>query len=470
MNPSKQVPKMKNLITKIELAEDLGKVIEMSPRTPQKQQEAPVKGTDTFPLEVFPGGLQSLVREAGKVYGMPEEFASASILCAASVSAGNSVQIQMKKGQYFTPILWMAIIGRPGTNKTGSIYQFLKPVKRREEELYRLYQQQRAEWEADEDKGPKPILKRHLVSDVTIEALGKILSENCRGLGLLMDELANWLESFSRYKKGSDEAGWLQLWNGNGWKKDRTSQEEAILIRKAFVSVFGGIQPGRLEKLAANGRTLNGFIDRLLFVFPDNLEPPEWTEEELSPDLEEDYFKAISKILDLDFYQDSEGQKKPWNLTLDPEAKERWKKFFNKENRPLKMSAESDLLAGIHSKFDTHTARLIIPLHLLNWAYSGKEEPPLEVSLGTVEKAILLAEYFRKQALKVYDKLNNETPLDKEFKDRQILYESLPEKFKTGEGVKLAEKHGIPERTFKKWLKNKNLFDKVRHGEYLKLL
>jgi len=44
----------------------------------------------------------------------------------------------------------------------------------------------------------------------------------------------------------------------------------------------------------------------------------------------------------------------------------------------------------------------------------------------------------------------------------------LPETFTTNEGVEIAEGQAIPERTFKNFLKNKDLFDKVKVGHYQK--
>ena len=48
------------------------------------------------------------------------------------------------------------------------------------------------------------------------------------------------------------------------------------------------------------------------------------------------------------------------------------------------------------------------------------------------------------------------------------VYKTLPNTFETGLGVILAEELGMPERTFKRFIKNKKVFMKLKHGLYRK--
>lgn len=164
-------------------------------------------------------------------------------------------------------------------------------------------------------------------------------------------------------------------------------------------------------------------------------------------------------------------ENKPNTLTLSPQAKARLFEHFNKELRPLCNEAESELLKGIYGKFDYHTARLIIPLHLLSWAYSKEEAPSLVVEAPTVEKAIKVAEYFRKQALKVYERLHTSSPIEKLPKDKKAVYEALPETFKTADGEAIAEGLGMAKRTFRHFLKTGKgqLFESPKFGIWGKL-
>ena len=182
----------------------------------------------------------------------------------------------------------------------------------------------------------------------------------------------------------------------------------------------------------------------------------------------EGYQGAINRLLDVTF----DAENKAHTLTLEPSAKKRLFQFFNQENKPLCDNAENELLAGIYGKFDIHAARLVIALHLLWWAYQGEGgQPPQQVEKSTVERAVRAATYFRTQALKVYNRLHNESPVDKLPADKRKVYEALPEEFKKKEGEAIAERLGMPARTFRHFLKTEKgkLFEQVKYGVYGKL-
>ena len=60
---------------------------------------------------------------------------------------------------------------------------------------------------------PKPVCRRLVVSDSTIEAIADRLQESPRGLLLARDELSGWINGFGQYKggKGGDASHWLTM-------------------------------------------------------------------------------------------------------------------------------------------------------------------------------------------------------------------------------------------------------------------
>jgi hypothetical protein len=58
--------------------------------------------------------------------------------------------------------------------------------------------------------------------------------------------------------------------------------------------------------------------------------------------------------------------------------------------------------------------------------------------------------------------------LDKYPADKQALYNALPETFTTASGLQIAQSLKIPERTFKYFLNERELFTNVKRGEYQK--
>ena len=145
------------------------------------------------------------------------------------------------------------------------------------------------------------------------------------------------------------------------------------------------------------------------------------------------------------------------------EAKARLFHFFNEQNKPLCDNADNELLQGLHGKFDLHTLRLALLLQAL-W-YAFEDSPINKLQSSTVERAIELAEYFRAQSLKVFDRLHNASPVEKLPADHRRVYEALPGEFLTGDGVKIAQKMGMSERSFKRFLTTA-VFERFARGKW----
>jgi hypothetical protein len=155
----------------------------------------------------------------------------------------------------------------------------------------------------------------------------------------------------------------------------------------------------------------------------------------------------------------------PEVLYFTPEAKELLFKW-EKSNVDQCNEVESDVIAGIYSKLEMYIARLALILQLLFWACNESDNQA--VGIDAVQGAIQLIEYFKRSAIKVYSIISNSNPLDKWPEDKQGLYNALPDTFTTKTGQQIAESMGVPERTFKLFLKEKELFNWLSRGNYEK--
>jgi hypothetical protein len=100
--------------------------------------------------------------------------------------------------------------------------------------------------------------------------------------------------------------------------------------------------------------------------------------------------------------------------------------------------------------------------------YACNEDNKQAVGIEAVQGALKLVEYFKKTAIKVHSIVSNASPLDKLPTDKQALYIALADTFSTSEGVKVAESMGMAERTFKRFLSNREFFNKQTRGGYEK--
>ena len=434
------------------------------------------QNTNPFPVEVFPLTVQQIITSTNECLNFPIDFIGASLMYAASVAIGNTHRIQLKRGFQQSAVLYLAIVARAGTNKSHPLSFALQPIIEQDSKEFKQYAQQMKVWEQylnlskkerEQQQLPemlKPVWQKFIVSDFTPEALAEVHNNNKRGIGAYVDELAGWFKNFNRYNKGSEMEFWLSQWSGAAINIDR-KLGMPVSIPHPFVSVAGTIQNGMLNEMAKDSRTQNGFIDRILFVIPDNVKKQYWSENDLPPNVMENWQRIITALLNMPIEFDAFEKTKPTILFLTPEAKS-YLTEWQKRNADQTNSTASDALGGAFSKMEMYALRLALILELMRFACN--ESNKQAVGIDAVKGAVKLAEYFKKAAVKVNCILNDSNPLDKMPADKQNLFNALPEVFTTELGLQYAEALEIPERTFKYFLNDKELFTRLTRGEYEK--
>ena len=411
-----------------------------------------------FPIEVFPYRIQRIINATHAGLQFPIDFSAGSILFAASVAIGNTRRVKVMQDREATACLYITLVGKPGTNKTHPLTFFTSPITERDSESFIRYKREKQEYDdwqqtpkdqRREGQPRKPHWEKMLVSDITPEALADSHSYNLRGLGMYADELATWFKNFNRYHKGSEEQFWLSNWSGQAIRIDRKTGE-SIFIEHPFISVGGTIQTGVVRQLAKD-RTENGFMDRILFVVPENLKKEYWGEEQVDPSIKSGWCAILTSM----FSKASEV------VTFSDEA---FQVLRNWQRTNTDLYNEEDALSGVYSKLEIHCIRFALILHELRKACG---EHDAQIQPATVDGAIRIAEYFRGTARRI-DAWLNASPLDKLASDKRELYEALPQEFATHEGIEIAESVGVPLRTFEKFLKKGEFFIYVKRGHYAK--
>lgn len=461
----------KHGINNLQPAEVLEHIEELTKRDDEPQVE------NIFPVDVFPKAIQEIIQATHGSLDYPIDFIGASLLYAASVAIGNTHRLEIRKGHQESAVLYLAIVGRAGTNKSHPLGFALRPLQEADKKTYKTYEHLQYEYERASGMSRKeriqegiedpikPNWQKHLVSDFTPEALHLVHKANPRGVGVNVDELAGWFKNFNRYNKGSEMEFWLSAWSGTPINIDRKTSEP-IYIPLPFISVAGTIQTGILNQLARENRTQNGFMDRILFVIPDNLEKPRWSNRELDPKVFQAWDRIVSSILNIPLHPGEDGYPRPQVLHFSPEAHTHlleWHANLADECN----NAESEVTASALSKMDVYACRLALILEILFWACDNGDKQV--VRLDTLRGALKLTEYFKRSALKVCSIVSTDLgPVDKLSAIKQKLYQELPNTFTTSEGLIIAEGLQIPERTYKRFLNEKDLFKCISRGNYKK--
>jgi len=224
---------------------------------------------DTFPIEVFPELVQSMITELNRCLNYPVDFTASGFLALFSSIIRNSLKVQVEPGYIDSATIWLMQIGEPGSIKTYPLQTLYKPLQDVEHQLVDNYKQLLAEWKQQDEKPPKPKQKELIVKDFTIEMLGKTLDQNPIGVALYVDELKAWIDGMGKYSKTSNDIQiWLSIFGNSSIKITRKTQDVPVFIHSPFVSIAGTIQPDELIGINNKHRG-NGFFDRFLFCYPD---------------------------------------------------------------------------------------------------------------------------------------------------------------------------------------------------------
>ncbi len=434
--------------------------------------------TNKFPLDVLHSRLQGIINEANATLGFPADYLAGSMLTAMAAAVGNTHAVEHMTGWKEYVILFVALVGSPGSNKSHPLSFAMQPLLDHDAEQEALHAEALKRFNAAmelplkertangyEQNPVEPIRKRFTMQDVTPEAVHRILSENPRGLCLVSDELAGWFKNFNRYNNGSESEFWMSVFNHKVAMSDRKSSQSGVFIRNPFLCVIGTIQPKILVELAGNNRNANGFMERILYVMPSDQRKVKWNRERKAPafDIAAEWKSILGRLIDIAPTIGEHGEIQPEMMPFSSDALDR---LFSWQNDVAERCNRegNDTLTSIASKLEIYAVRYCLLLALSDWA-CGDEKKAIDI--GIVERAISLTEYFRVTAAAVQRVVAEDSMKEQEV---AVIYD-LPERFTTAEGIAIAEKNGMLARTFQRFLSRNCgiLFRHVSHGVYSKL-
>ena len=417
----------------------------------------------SFPFDALPEKMQDIVNQYNERMNLPEEFTATSMFYAIAVMAGKRYSL-MVNNQRSYPSLYVALVGEPGTNKTAPLHEILKPLREIDNANYKVYKEELKDYErslsmakkeGNSEPKEKPHYRQLIVSDITPESLSDVLQHNSVGVGVYRDEMASWFKNFNRYNKGSESEFWLSLWSAQFITVNRKSGEP-INVDAPVVSVIGTIQPEIVKSLFTSDNEGNGFVDRILFVAPPNLDAPRWQREQLPADGAKEAWKEICNRAHKEHCFETT------DLKLTPEAWDLLCDWQNELSSESNNSLDNEIKA-INAKIQLYAIRFSLILQLALW--SCNENSGSYVDIKAVEGAIKLANYFKSEALKIRNQVKEP---DQSEDDKAMLFESLPDQFTTSEAVSAGIERGFNERAIYRISSKGQYSRQIARGKYEK--
>lgn len=209
----------------------------------------------SMPSLSISGAFADVADTYSEALDCPIDYVMGAQLAAVSAALGTKLHI---KGRYDNwPCLWIALVGRSGSNKSAPVERILRPLR----EADALAAQA-----AGNDEAPAENLRRIFIGDSTHTALREALRDNPQGLLLYRDELTGFLTELGNESSSVAISELLTMYNQGQLVVDRHRQPPFVVPRP-YLTILGGIQPRLLPDTFGNPSLADsGFTQRFLFV------------------------------------------------------------------------------------------------------------------------------------------------------------------------------------------------------------
>lgn len=423
----------------------------------------------SFPLEVFPQTVQSVILDMARYENYKTEFIATAMISAVSAALGGTYRIRIKGEWQSNAALYIILVGRPGLGKTPPLEAAYRPIRKHDYALFKAYESELEVWKAAGENGKKPVLRRTVVSDFTPESLLLTHNNNPRSVVILVDEIMGMFNSANRYTNGQLIEQLLTAWSGGALDVTRVSS--TIPIEQPCINVVGTTQTKCVHELLTKGFEKNGLLDRILFVLPKSREVSKWTDwddggEDRASLAAARWEQILGKVLALD-YDTGEEERIAHVLSMDKEAKEYFFSWWNRKVERINRIEDDAEVDSREMKHPAQVARLALLIQVLR--YASGESHLQAVDMVSVKAAVRLNDYFedsyRRIRLFVAEDMCEDPP--------KVLLSLLPDAFDTKTAITTGrELQAVSERTVMNYLKElcrSRLLRKAKAGHYEKI-
>ncbi len=343
----------------------------------------PLPGLPTvpcFPMHTLPAALAEYLLDVSATTNTPTDYPACFALAVAAGTIGASFAVTIKTGYVQRSSLYLCAVAQKGSGKTPALDAVAEPVYDHQAHLHR-----------EREKKQKAF-----VADITAEKLAQVLHDNPRGVLMIRDELAAWLLSFNQYKaggKGSDRQFYLSVWSGSPVSVDRIKDKDAepLYVRFPCLTVVGTIQPSVFDKF--RGDSDDGFYDRVLFCFPDELPlvGEQWST--IDPARAERWDEALRDLRAYKMQNDpGHSSQRPYFLHLNLDAKCRWQEWTERVAEMVNAPDFDPAIRGPAVKLSGYAARFALVVHMLRTVYG--ESLGNEIDGEDMKRGAELGAYF----------------------------------------------------------------------------
>lgn len=398
-------------------------------------QPIPIRPTSgepgAYPIEWLGPRLKAAAEAIVDKVQVPTAIAAQSVLGAAAVAVQPFIDIILPTRERAPVSLFMITVAASGDRKSSADKLALSPIRLRERDLHREYEQAQAIYVAEkaayvaatkkattgsnktrddiraalEDCGKEPVAPPQpliLSDEGTFQGLQKLFADAMPSLGLFSDEGGQWLGGYSMNEenRGQTGAGLSKLWDGAPIKRVRGTDGVTIL-RGRRLSLHLMIQPNIAKKLFNDEMLLQqGLMSRMLVCQPVTLKGQRlWHEPK--PESDEALLAYQNRLegllrLPLPMLDPTTRELDPVEIELSPEAAEMWKQFADFVEKMIGPDGELEPIAGFAAKLPEHAVRIAAVMAFF------EDKSMRIISPRALAAGIEIAKFYAAEALRLF--------------------------------------------------------------------
>ena len=386
----------------------------------------------SYPVDALGSILASAAKAIVDRIQCPDTLAAQSVLAAASLAVQAHADVEIPATGHVKPTsLFMVSVAASGERKSAADGEALYPVRKREKALREAYAADVPEYlklkaafdaarkkalegkddrfatksklDAVGDEPPKPLEPMLTCGEPTFEGICKLLAGGQPAMGIFSDEGGSFIggHGMSPDAKLRTIAGLSGIWDGSLIKRVRALDGSSIIGGKR-VALHLMAQPEAAAQMLTDPVLLDqGFLSRVLVSAPSSTAGTRFQRE---PDPASSaaisrYHARILSILERQptLALDSRNELEPRVLCFAPDAAKAWREYADHVEGLLAPGQPLESIRGFSNKLPEHAARIAAVLMLVDNIEAR------HIDLETFGRAIRLAEYYTREALRLFE-------------------------------------------------------------------
>jgi uncharacterized protein DUF3987 len=386
-----------------------------------------------FPVDALGPLLADAVRAIVARIQCPDAIAAMSVLGAASLAVQAHADVVIPATGHAKPLsLFLVTVAASGERKSAAdveaqwaVRQFEKELRAHHDAAYPRYRNQLDAWNAHREKIKRDAKTDAAAKNIAFEALGveptapltpmmtcpeptfeglcRLYIDGLPTIGIFSDEGGQFVggHGLNADNRLRTITGLSSLWDGSPLKRVRAIDGITVLPGRRL-AVHLMIQPDIASVLLSDPVLKDqGFLSRILVAAPRSTAGTRFQRQTVNDDSNAlaNYNAQLLAILKHrpPMAQGRVNELEPRQLEFDSLAAKTWMNYADAVEHQLGSGGAFEPIRGLANKLPEHAARIAGVLTLINGLDAAS------ISSGAFERAILIAEYFASEALRLFD-------------------------------------------------------------------